>query len=48
MLNEKVYGPQDVTNFVPERFLREGIRDPYATFGFGRRYESLSFSYSQC
>lgn len=40
MLNNKdVYGPQDVTKFEPERFLREGIKDPYATFGFGRRYK---------
>lgn len=45
MNNKDVFGPQDVTQFIPERFLREGITDPYATFGFGRRYESSAFNY---
>ncbi|KAF8500025.1 cytochrome P450 [Gautieria morchelliformis] len=34
--DETVYGP-DTEHFEPERFLRQGARDPSAAFGFGRR-----------
>ena len=36
--DENDFGP-DVEKFIPERFLRPGIRDPASTgsFGFGRR-----------
>jgi len=34
--DEKNYGPKP-EEFKPERFLRGGVRDPIAAFGFGRR-----------
>ncbi|KAF8531385.1 cytochrome P450, partial [Gautieria morchelliformis] len=37
MLHDKnMYGP-NTEHFEPERFLRPGVRDPSASFGFGRR-----------
>ena len=40
--DEKLFG-QNTNSFVPERFLKDGVRDPTAAFGFGRRYVRLSF-----
>ncbi|KAF8592280.1 cytochrome P450 [Ramaria rubella] len=34
--NEEIYGP-NTDRFEPERFLRPGVKDPNAAFGFGRR-----------
>ncbi|KAF8509756.1 cytochrome P450 [Hysterangium stoloniferum] len=34
--DERNYGP-DTHKFIPERFLQPGVKDPTATFGFGRR-----------
>ncbi|GJJ06879.1 hypothetical protein Clacol_001075 [Clathrus columnatus] len=34
--SEELYG-DNVNDFVPERFLKEGVRDPDPAFGFGRR-----------
>ncbi|KAF8513930.1 cytochrome P450 [Hysterangium stoloniferum] len=34
--DEKMYGP-DTDKFIPERFLKPGVKEPTATFGFGRR-----------
>ncbi|KAF8509759.1 cytochrome P450 [Hysterangium stoloniferum] len=34
--DEKDYGP-DTHKFIPERFLRPGVKEPTAAFGFGRR-----------
>jgi hypothetical protein len=35
--DEATYGP-DTDKFIPERFLKPGVKDPNAAFGFGRRY----------
>ncbi|KAF8510113.1 cytochrome P450 [Hysterangium stoloniferum] len=34
--DEKNYGP-NTHKFIPERFLKPGVKDPIASFGFGRR-----------
>jgi cytochrome P450 len=34
--DENMYGA-NTEHFEPERFLRPGVRDPSAAFGFGRR-----------
>ena len=43
--DEKVYGPR-TEEFEPERFLQQGIIDPTAQFGFGRRSGSLTSCHS--
>ena len=34
--DERLYGP-NTEMFIPERFLKPGVQDPIAQFGFGRR-----------
>lgn len=35
--DQEAWGPYEVRDFVPERFLVENPKDPIAAFGFGRR-----------